>query len=264
MSYRKQYFEWDVEANEVLYGTPVGYEVEFAQNALFYPILYRITTFEEVTGEIIQGKFYYSLDDGETWVDYPLGENGMTFSQPYKMRLVVRATETGYIFAERDAIIYRITGDASSIIDTYSINNVDVFSEMDIQEQNDVLCLLNNDTLYRIYVGESIEPYSNSLNLNSSPVSVAIDSYRNSFWEINPSYVCLKNLNGEIEFCVENPLGPIDVDVESSTSSSSSIDSSSSSTTSSSSVGYSSSSSSKDSSSTSSSSRGNSSSSSSS
>lgn len=223
MSYRKQYFEWDVQANEVISGVPVGYEVEFSQNPRFYPILYRITTFEEVQGETLQGKFYYSLDNGATWVDFPLGESGMAFSQPYKMRLIVAAAETGYIFAQRDAIIYRLTGDGRSIIDSYEISGTNLVNQMEIQERDDVLCLVgSNNTLYKLFAGENVAPFSNSLNINENPLAIAVDSYRKSFWEINESTVCLKTMNGEEIFCLENPLTPIDVDYSSSSSSSSS------------------------------------------
>ena len=239
MSYRKQYFEWDIKENEVLTGIPVGFEVEFAQNPRFYPVLYKISTFEEVTGEI-QGTFFYSLDNGETWTNYPVGEAGMAFSVPYKIRLVVNVTETGYLYALTSSIIYKITGDGRSIVDSYEVEGV-VLNDIDIQEKEDVLCLIGeNKTMYRIFSGESIEPYSNSINLNDNPLSIAVDSYRKSFWEIGVNTVCLKNMHGETVFCLENPLSPIDVDY----SSSSSSESSSSSSSSSSSYGYSTSSSS--------------------
>ena len=220
MSYRKQYFEWDVMANEVLTGIPVGYEVEFAQNLRFYPILYRLTTFEEVTGEAVQGTFFYSLDQGLTWNNYPLGEYGLAFSQSYKMRLVVKIAETESIYVQRDAVIYRITGDGRSLVDSYEINGISNFNQIDMQEQDNTLCLVGGDTLYRFKTGELIEPYSNSINLNGIPTGIAVDAYRQSFWDIREDSICLKDLNGDILFCVANPLTSMDYSSSSSSASS--------------------------------------------
>lgn len=228
MSYRKQYFEWEVTENEVLTGVPVGFEVEFSQNPRFYPVLYRISTFEEDIGEI-QGKFYYSLDNGATWVDYPVGEAGQAFNQPYKIRLSVQIAETGYIYALRNSVVYRIVGDGRSIVDSYEIEGVDNFSDIGIQEKDDVLCLVgNNNTMYRLSIGSGLEPYSNSLNINSDPMAIAVDSYRNSYWEIGAEKILLKNMHGETIFSLDNPLSPVDLDYSSSSSESSSSSSSSS------------------------------------
>ena len=80
---------WDIPKKDVQIGVPIGYEAEFSLNNHFSPILYRLTTYEEITASTV-GTFYYSLDNGETWINFPVGEGGQAFYQSYKMKLVIK------------------------------------------------------------------------------------------------------------------------------------------------------------------------------
>ncbi|GAF98950.1 unnamed protein product, partial [marine sediment metagenome] len=122
MSYKQQIIEWDVPLSDVQVGVLVGYEVEFSPKSYFHPILYKITTYEEITA-VLQGTFFYSLDDGDTWIDFPRGEQGQAFSSAYKMRLVINVAEASYIFAEKAGTIYRVRPDGSEILEQYTIDS---------------------------------------------------------------------------------------------------------------------------------------------
>jgi len=226
MSFRKQYIEWDVPLSEVQQGVPVGFEVELSQNRFFSTKNYRLTTFEDNDSPFISD-FYYSLDSGSSWIQYPQGEVGNVFYQAFKMRLVLNAAHASSIIAYTDGVIYKLSADLRSVHDTFQINvdNIDV----GYGGVTDSLFLVGEKTLYRISTKDELVPYDNSLNVNGDDIlGLLVDEDRNSFWQINRSSVVLKDLDGEKIYSIDIP----NIDVDSSSSSSSSIDSSSSSSSS--------------------------------
>lgn len=250
MSYKNQTIEWDVPEADVQIGVPVGYEVELSQNSFYNPILYKLNTYNETTASI-QGVFFYSLDDGATWIDFPIGEAGQVFYSAYKMRVVINAGNTGYIFAEKNGVIYRIAPDGSEVIENYTIDD---FSSSDIgidTKTNALYVSGQESTLYKVDTHQVLQAGDNSVNLQNEALGIAIDGTRDSFWQVDRSRVYLKDFEGDTIFSVATPF---DIDVDYSSSSSSSSSSFSSSSSSSSSQSSSSSSSSSESSSSSSSS----------
>ena len=228
MSYNKsQILEWDIPLTDVQIGIPIGYEVQFSSNSVFNPILYKITTFEEITREP-QGVFFYSLDSGENWLDFPIGETGHIFNTSYRMRLIISDAVAGHVFAEKNGTIYKIRPDCKSILDQYTISEFDSTGFEVDSIDNSLYVSGANSTLYKISTVNDLEAGDNSINIHSNPLGVAIDSKRNSLWQINRNEVCLKDLQGNDVFCLELP-EIIDVDYSSSSSLSSSSSSSSSS-----------------------------------
>jgi len=257
MSYKKQFLEWTVPKADIPTGEPVGYEIELSPHPNFYPISYRFSSFDEIKA-IKTGRLFYSLDNGVTWIDYPLGDGGQAFTTSHMLRLLVHASESSFILALRGNILYKITADAVDLTQTYTISQ-DV-STLNVNGKRDEAYLTgSNNALYKLNVFPEISPENFSLNLNNNPLDIIVDSERNSFWQIDNDKVCLKGEYGEQEFCIEYPfdIGDIDIDHSSSSSSSSigyssSSSSSSQSTSSSSSIDSSSSSSLRNSSSSSS------------
>lgn len=195
MSYKIQEFIWDVE--DFQYGVHIGYEIEFSQKSSFSPVLYKITTFEEPEGEF-QGKFFYSLDDGETWVDYPVGEQGQVFYSAYKMKLLINSANINYVFAEKGGIIYKIRPDIKKIIDSYDINITSIGICSD--SKNNIYTYGDNKTLYKIDSKDQLKPADYSINILSDPLGVVIDNVRGSFWQIDSDKVCIKDLYGNLIF----------------------------------------------------------------
>ena len=164
MSIRQQQIEWDVPELEVQIGVPIGYEVELSLKSYFEPVLYRITTFEEVTGAI-QGTFFYSLDDGVTWINFPVGEAGQAFYSAYKMKLVINAANVGFIFAEKHGTVYRIRADGAEIIEQYEVGTFNS-SGFEIDPRVNSLYISGEDrTLYNIDTIQELVPGDNSINL---------------------------------------------------------------------------------------------------
>jgi len=218
MSFRKKYIEWEVPASKVQLGVAVGFEIELSQNANFHPITYRMTTFEEQS-ELYYGRFYYSLDDGDTWASYPSGEAGKIFNQPFRMKLELNANNTGHIVAFADGYVYKISANGQTINESWNININDII-DSGYDEKDGVLYLTGLKTLYRVQIDPVISAYDNSININGDgAIGVVVDDVRETFWQINHSNVCLKNLYGETIYCTD--LG-YDIDVEYSSSSSSS------------------------------------------
>jgi len=270
MSYKQQQIEWDIPEASVQVGIAIGYELEFSQNSFYNPIIYTLTTYNESTASI-QGTFYYSLDDGTTWVDFPIGEAGQVFNSAYKMRVVINSANSNFIFAEKSGTISRVASDGSAVLEEYTIDTF-TSGDISINSQNNAIYLVGQDeTIYKTDTYQKMRAGDNSINAQANPIGIAVDGTRDSFWQIDHNKIHLKELNGNEIFSLDLPQ-TIDTDYSSSSSSSSSQSSSSSSSSSSlsssssssSSEGYSSSSSSEGYSSSSSSSEGYSSSSSSS
>jgi len=232
MSFKSQVIEWDVPIEDVQVGVPIGYEVLFALNPSFNIPLYRITTYEEGTAEP-QGIFFYSLDGGETWIDFPRGDLGIAFYQAYKMRLVINVSEVGFIFAEKRGTIYRVRPDNKETINFYSISNFDVDgTAFEINRQTgDLYVTGKHQTAYMISSVPDFKPGNNSINLQSNPVGIAIDGTRGVLWQVNRTNVMLKDLSGNLLYSYTLPV-EIDHSEFSSSSSSSSQSSSSSSSSS--------------------------------
>jgi hypothetical protein len=217
MSYKSQVIEWDIPQSEVQVGIPVGFEVEFSLESSYSPVLYRITTFEEQTASP-QGVFFYSTDGGSTWIDFPVGESGQTFYESYKMRLVINSAEFSYIFAEKNGTIYRLRADIKEVINSYTIAAFTTTSfEYDGRDKS-LWISGSEETLYKIATQDRLEPGDNSINIYNDPLGIAVDGYRDTFWQINEGTLCLKKLNGQTVFCVAIP--SIEVDHSSSSSSS--------------------------------------------
>lgn len=267
MDYKIQTFEWDISGENAIVNTPIGISVELSQNPGFYPITFTLNTFDEVASGPL-GRFYYSIDDGGTWLDYPLGNAGMTFSSDFKIRLEVHCADTNFLYLLNDGSISKYSGDGTQLITNFDSEDSTLRK---INIKNNVIYASGESlTLKKInYKNQINEPYSNSVNLKKPSLDVEFDFSRKIFYQINYDSVEIKTLNGELlgkaDFIgnLSDYSEAIDVDFSSSSSSSSSS-SEGTSSSSSSSEGTSSSSSSEGTSSSSSSSEGTSSSSSSS
>jgi hypothetical protein len=227
MSYKQQIIEWDVPLSEVT-SEAIGYEIEFSSNHHFYPVQYVLSTFDTLDHKVpLQGTFFYSLDNGVNWVDYPLSEQGQLFTTAYKMRVILDIGNIGYIFAEKNGTIYKITGDGKKNVGNYTISDF-TSSAFENDGKNNLYIGGQNKTLYKI--DSDLKP-SNSINIHNNPLGITIDSSRNQFWQIDKTKIYLKDLEGDTIFSLNLPF-EIDEDFSSSsesTSSSTEIRSSSSS-----------------------------------
>ena len=218
MSYKQQIIEWDVLLSDVQIGEPVGYEVEFSLKSFYYPVLYRISTYEEVTSSI-QGTFFYSLDGGQTWIDFPRGESGQIFNAAYKMRVVINVANSGFVFVEKGGTVYRIDADLKENIENLVVADF-TSTGFDIDaENNDLYISGQNNTLYKIDTTQKLKAGDNSLNIRENPLGFAIDGSRNLLWQVQRDRVLLKNLDGEL---LRTYILPEEIDVDYSSSSSSS------------------------------------------
>ena len=191
---------WDV--NNVEIGIPVVWEVQFSSTSSFASILYTLNTYDPVTASPI-GVFFYSIDDANTWVNYPLGSSGMAFYAPYKMKIVVNLANVSNVYAEKYGKIYRLAGDCSSIIDTYDIGSFNS-TGFENDSKDNLFVSGQSNTFYKIESSTTLKP-GNSLNIRSNPVGLTIDYSRNSFWQIDKGHVQLKDLQGNIKVRVNLP-----------------------------------------------------------
>ena len=231
MSNRKIYFEWDVPSSALQSGIPVGFEVHLSTNQSFKPLNFVLKTSGETNGPIL-GTFQYSLNAGKTWVNYPTSESGMTFTSPFKMRLLIKSFDLGFIYALRDSVLYRITPNGETIAEKIKLK-IDSPAGINYSEKDSTI-LINSHfgTLYKINTKDKLSSRSNSVNLLTNPISIVNDSFRGTFWQINRDRVYLKNNFGDVLFSVSLPEiygEAIDDDFSSSSSSSSEEFSSSSS-----------------------------------
>lgn len=245
MLYRKVYLEWAIGEDSLLYNVPVGFEIEFSKNKHFHEITTTLTTFNEVDPSGAY-RFSYSLDNGESWISYPWGDQGQIFTTPFLMRLEITPSDLGYSLSFNNGTLKKISADSKAIIDSAIFDFEEI---IDADQYEDILYLVGTKTLYKID-GRTLEPYDNSLPLlTDNALGVCIDESRETLWQINKNSIWLRSLYGDILW--EYPIPNIDVDYSSSSSSSisSSSSSSSSSSESSESIGNTSSSSSSSSSS---------------
>lgn len=239
MSYRKVYLEWAIDEDSLLDGVPVGFEVEFSRDKHFHQITTTLTTFNE-TDPYGAYQFWYSLDEGITWTQYPWGDQGYTFTSPFRMRLEINPSNLGYNLSLHNGVLKKISADSKEIIDSATLTFED--NIIDADQYEDVLYLIGANTLYKID-GLTMEPSNNSLPLLTDKViGVISDESRKNLWQINKTSVWLRNVYGDILWDVSIP------EIYGAISSSSSWDISETSSSSSSSISESSSSSSSESS----------------
>jgi len=218
----RQYIEWDVPLSQVQVGVTIGYEVELSIYYDFNPVMYYLNTFHETAPAL--STFYYSLDDGATWIEFP--QSGQEFTTAYKMRLKFNCGKSDFIFVVGNhGVIKQIRPDGYEIIQAFTISGITEF--IDIGYNDNFLFLLSNNTLYRYTVnGKNIDPYLWSIDLQTNALATSVDYSRKTFWQIDRNIACLKDWHGETIGCVN--LG-VDIDFEFSSSSSTSSESSSSS-----------------------------------
>ncbi|MFA7219211.1 MAG: hypothetical protein WC119_01745 [Synergistaceae bacterium] len=218
MSFREQYIEWEIPEEDVQVGVPIGFEVEFAQESVFFHKTYTLSTFKE-SHDFWASKFYYSLDGGNSWTPYPVGEQGKAFYNSFNMRLVINVNQASTLFALSGGTIYRIPADNSRIINSTSFD-ISGIRDTDYGLKSNSFYAVGDKTIYRIKTRPEFIPFDNSINVDGEGIlAVAVDEERQSFWQVNHSSVCLKNLYGDEIFCMD--LG-VDIDVDYSSSSSSS------------------------------------------
>jgi len=189
MSYTSKYLELDVKPNYNQIGIPVGYEVEFRQQTEYYPVLYHLSTFQD---NAIQNVFYYSLDNGATWLNYPLGETGKAFYDKYKIRVNISDAVQENLFVIVDQYLSRLSANAGKIIETYDtkISNISIVSIDDFQNY---IYIYDNNTIYAFSTNDSIK-FVRSLNLSSSALDIVIDGTRKIFWHVTETSIILKSL----------------------------------------------------------------------
>ena len=232
MSYRNQVIEWDVPESEVQVGVPVGYEVELSLTHNFDPVSYVLSTFDESTAAP-QGVFFYSLDDGETWIDYPTGSSGKAFYDAYKMRVFVNVGYVNDFFVEKTGIVYRVLADGSDWSEAYD-TKTSGFTDSSIDLNKDVLYLSGVDSVARkIETIPTMEAALRSVRLDDNPIGVEVDGSRGTLWVVQQEKAVLRTIEGQEILSIGLP-EPIDVEVSSSSTSSSSSSTSSSSSSSSS------------------------------
>ena len=194
MAYTKQYLEWDVPTSEVKSGVPVGHTVALYSNASFYPRLYQFSTFQEgIDGPV--GRFFYSLDKGATWHDYPLGIDGKIFSSEYKMRMVVESMHAGYIYVGTDDGIYMLTPDGTAMVSGYTMDNIAAIGD---GPPNAAWAITNGKTLYKFDSLGGLSPHNFSNALTPSTIAIAYDKPRMLFWSLGNNYLAtVRDQNGK-------------------------------------------------------------------
>lgn len=195
MSYNHPEIIWTENTPE---SVSVGYEVEFSLRSSYGITNYKVTTYEEIKAEI--GKFFYSLDNGETWVAFP--KAGKIFYDSYQMKLVINVAEGSYVYAEKYGTVYKISGNLGKVLDQYIIGSFDS-SSFTIDKQNNLYISGQNKTLYKISTKEELGPGDSSLNIHSNPLGIVIDGSRKSFWQVDDDVLYYKRLNGDIIFRVK-------------------------------------------------------------
>ncbi len=222
MSRKKQTYEWDIPISQVLSGKTVGIEIQLSQDANFKNIYSHYSSFDEITAGPA-GRLTFSLDDGETWEDFEtlspvtLGES---FTSKFRLKFEIFASDVECIYAIRGGVIYKISPDGRSIINKIDISGIGECVSLEYNTLKSALCLTSEKTtMFRISTKDGLSYYDKSINIGSTPLSIAIDESRNSFWQIDRDKICLKNWKGEKIFCLNNPLDEL-LDMDNSSSSS--------------------------------------------
>lgn len=226
--YRKVYLEWTIDEDNLLRNIPVGFEVEFSRDRHFHEITTTLTTFDEIDPSGAY-HFWYSLDNGNTWIQFPWGDQGYSFSYPFKMRLEINPSDLGYVLSFHNGLLKKVSADSKTVLDSVLFTLEDI---TDVDQYEDVLYLVGSQTIFKID-GKTLEPYDNSIPLlTDRVVGVAADESRGTLWQINHNSVWLRSLYGDVLW--ETSIPEIDIDRSSSSSSSSWSSSSSESSSSSS------------------------------
>ena len=97
--FKDQFIEFDV--NSFQPGIPVGYRFYLSLYKNLNPLMYTLTTDLEDRSD--KNTFFYSLDGGINWFDYPLGDVGKIFNSPYKMRVKINSARAGFVICERNS-----------------------------------------------------------------------------------------------------------------------------------------------------------------
>lgn len=199
MSYRKIYLEWEV--TDIQIGVPVAFEVEFSRDRHFHEITTTFSTFDAVN-PYGASQFWYSLDNGNTWIPYPYGSGGQVFVAPFRMRLEIVPSDSGYVLSFYSGSLKKISADSKAVINYTTLVLEDI---VDIDQYSDILYLVGSQTLYKID-GETLEPYDNSLSLlNNNVVGAVVDEGRGTFWQINQNTIYLRSLYGDILWSANIP-----------------------------------------------------------
>ena len=182
MSYKTTFYEWDVSPSRDQVGIPVGYEFEFRKNSWNSPVLYHLSTFKD---NAVEGAFYYSLD-GESFTPFPVGEAGVSFYSDYTMRVAINKAMSGNIFALSGDIIYRLSPDASKIIEKLDVGVNLQFLSID-HLRNHVYAYYNK-TLYSFSTTDKLT-LNRSIRLSTDALEIAIDGSRGVIWQVTSSSV---------------------------------------------------------------------------
>lgn len=205
MSYKSQYFEWDVNSPDFRKGESVGYSIDVSKNEYFNPVLYSYRTFEEDNTDE-HGRLHYSLDSGGSWEVFPSGDQGKKFYVPYRLRFNVTAADTGDIFVENNGVIYRIRPDGKAVVENYTPTNLSAIYDFDLNPKDNSIFILGEGTLYRLDTSNEIRPFKKSINLKSaSTISIALNGERQNFWQVDTDKVYLKDMFGENIFSSDLP-----------------------------------------------------------
>ena len=231
MALSRKYIEFDITGNNLTVGSPVGYEADFSADPLFKEIRSSISTFNSLD-ENQANKIYYNINGESTWNLFPYGQEGVTFNDPYKIRVETTPIDTGYILIESSGVLNKVRCDFNSIISSSNIFSTNISSEVlgiEVNNKNSECFILTNDNIIVTNYNNSNDLKKRRMSLlNNRVFAISLDSARETFWQINSDSICLRNLFGEKLFCV-----PISIDDELSSSSSSNSSSSNSSSSSS-------------------------------
>ena len=212
---------WDIQGNDIFYGDAVGYEAQFSQDQYFGPILAEIST-SNSGYSLSERKIEYSLD-GETWTEYPYGV-GVVFNAPYQIRILLNETDFDQLTTYGSGVIRTFRNDLSGDINSYSFSG----SSNSLEPYGGGMFFNDASSVYRVDIDKDGVIHTESFSaFSSTPLGLAVDDSRGTFWQVNGDSVYLRNFYGDL--LQSTPIPPIHVVPQSSSSSSSSSTSSSSS-----------------------------------
>lgn len=202
---KSKFITWEVTGENVQHGIPVGYTVELSPSPDFHPIVKTSTTFEEVSN--VASRFSYSLDDQESWIGYPSGEDGLIFKQDYHMRYELRPSDLSYVFILRNNILYKYSSDLRYLIERYNLSSISPFltlvpERLLLNDKNDNVYIFgdivsrNQKRVFGFSTNPLIKP-QRSIVLDKD-VKVAIDGLRQSYYEFGENQVYLRDFEGNL------------------------------------------------------------------
>jgi hypothetical protein len=189
MSFNSTTFEWDVKISPEQVGVPVGYEFEFGKDSSNFRPNYKLSTFRE---NAVDYEFYYSYD-GIVYFDFPLGDVGKSFYTDYKMRVNIHHSMGDNLFATSDGVIYKISGDSSSVIDSFNSGGLN-FSFISVDKSSNNIYCYYEKILFCFSTYEKIN-FIKSFNLEFETYGIEVDGSRNIFWQICDSKVIKRSLS---------------------------------------------------------------------